>query len=245
MDVRPIPGLEHLPYAEVWLHAPDEAAWREASAAARELGKDGLEAWTTTGTPEVAAFLAARGYLKHRRYVISELDVAAAPQPERPAFEVVSIAARPDLVGRVHDLAREAYPDQPGRAGTRIGELAEWRVWGLDPHPAEAFLVALDDGLAVGIGYLTDAEGTWSHGFTGVAASHRGRGVAGALKRAQVGWARRHGVPALRAATETRLRAMRALNARFGYRPLYEEVVLRGPLAGLRGPGAGRACLPV
>lgn len=234
MDVRAIPGLEQLPYAEVWLHAADEAAWREASAAARGLGKDGLEVWTTTRTPEVAAFLTARGYVARRRYVISELDVAAAPEPEPPAFEVVSIAARPDLVGGVHELAREAYPDQPGRAGTRIGELAEWRVWGLDPHPAEAFLVALEGGVALGFGYLTEAEGTWSHGFTGVAASQRGRGVAGALKRAQVDWARRHGVPALRTATETRLRGMRALNARFGYRPLYEEIVLRGP-----------ACLPV
>lgn len=245
MDVRPIPGLEHLPYAEVWLHAADEAAWRDASAVARELGKDGLEAWTTTRTPEVAALLSARGYVEHRRYVISELDVAAAPEPEPPAFEVVSIAARPDLVGPVHELARVAYPDQPGRAGTRVGDLAQWRVWGLDPHPAETFLVALEGGLAVGFGYLTEADGTWSHGFTGVAASHRGRGVAGALKRAQVGWAKRRGVPALRTATETRLAAMRALNARFGYRPLYEEIVLRGPLAGSRGARTGRACLPV
>ena len=52
----------------------------------RELGKDGLEVWTTDRTPEVVAFLEARGYEEVRRYVISELDVAAAPDPDPPPF---------------------------------------------------------------------------------------------------------------------------------------------------------------
>jgi GNAT superfamily N-acetyltransferase len=64
-----------------------------------------------------------------------------------------------------------------------------------------------------------------------VARAHRGRGVAGAIKRAQIAWAKGHGIPALRTATETRLTQMRALNDRLGYRPLYEEIVLRGPNA--------------
>ena len=50
MDVNPIPGLEHLPYAEVWFHEVDERRWREASARARALGKSGLEVWTTDRT---------------------------------------------------------------------------------------------------------------------------------------------------------------------------------------------------
>lgn len=240
MDVRPIPGLEHLPYAEVWLHDADETALRDASAAARGLGKDGLEAWTTTRTPQVAAFLEARGFAEHRHYVISELDVAATPDPGPRAFEIVSIAERPDFVAHVHAIACEAYPSQPGRAGTQIGDLGAWRAWGLDPHPADAFLVALDGAAPVGFGYLARADGAWSHGFTGVAAAHRGRGVAGSIKRAQIAWAKRHAVPTLRTATETRLEGMRALNRRFGYRPLYEEIVLRGPLAA---DDAG--CLPV
>jgi hypothetical protein len=78
-----MPGLEHEPFAEVWFRAIDDAAWREASERARELDKTGLEVWTTTDTPEVAAFLEERGYAEVRRYVISELDVAAAPTPGR------------------------------------------------------------------------------------------------------------------------------------------------------------------
>jgi len=62
MDVNPIhvtemPGLEHLPYAEVWFHEIDDERWREASVQARALGKTGLEVWTTDKTPEVVAFL--------------------------------------------------------------------------------------------------------------------------------------------------------------------------------------------
>ena len=41
IDVKPMPGLEHLPFAEVWFHAIDEQAWREASRAALVLGKSG------------------------------------------------------------------------------------------------------------------------------------------------------------------------------------------------------------
>ena len=46
MDVHPIPGLEHLPYAEVWFHAVDDDAWRAASEAARAIDKSGLEVLT-------------------------------------------------------------------------------------------------------------------------------------------------------------------------------------------------------
>ena len=85
MDVKPLPGLEHLPFAEVWLREPDDDAWRAASAAARAIGKDGLEVWTTDETPEVVTFLEARGYEIVRQYLISELDLRAAPEPAPPA----------------------------------------------------------------------------------------------------------------------------------------------------------------
>ena len=231
MDVRPIPGLEHLPYAEVWLHEADEARWREASAAARGLGKDGLEVWTTTRTPDVPPFLADRGYEEVRRYVISELDVAAAPDPAPPGLEIVSLAERPELASTVYAIALESYPDQPGRADTLLGDEAAWRANLLDPHPADAYLVALDGETVAGFGYLTREDHGWSHGFTGVARAYRGRGIAGSIKRAQVAWAKARGIPSLRTATEKRLAVMRALNERFGYRPLYEEIVLRGPVA--------------
>jgi mycothiol synthase len=229
MNVIPMPGLEQLPFAEVWLHEVDEARLRDASSRARALGKTGLEVWTTTRTPAVPAFLHLRGYEEVRRYAISELDVTAAPDPSEPRFALTTFAERPDLADRLFELARIAYADQPGRSESVIGD--EWYEWGLGAHPADAYFIALtDDDELLGYGYLEHDERQWKHGFTAVARAARGRGVAGSIKRAQIRWAKEHGVETLQTANETRLAAMLALNRRFGYRPLYDEIVLRGPL---------------
>jgi GNAT superfamily N-acetyltransferase len=231
VDVKPLLGLEHLPYAEVWMREPDDAAWREASATARAIGKDGLEVWTTDGHPAVVSFLEARGYSTHRRYVVSELDVAAAPVPEPPAVPLTTFADRPDLARALYAVACESYPDQPGRAETRMPPFDVWRSWGLDPHEPTAYFICVDRDRVIGYGYLEVDGDTAKHGFTAVARDARGRGIAGAIKRAQVAWAREHALRSLRTANEFRLERMLALNHRHGYRPLYTEVVLRGPAA--------------
>jgi GNAT superfamily N-acetyltransferase len=230
MDVKPIPGLEQLPYAEVWFHEVDEARWREASGLARMLGKTGLEVWTTDRTPEVAAFLEPLGYDEVRRYVISELDVGAAPDPDPPAFDLVTYAERPDLADALYELAQIAHADQPGRSESTVSEA--WYEWGLRANPPESYFIALDDqDRVLGYGYLKQHDGQWKNGFMAVAREARGRGVAGAIKRAQIAWAKANGVPTLRTANEVRLEGMLALNRRFGYRALYDEIVLRGPAA--------------
>lgn len=240
-EVRPMQGLEQLPWAEVWFHEVDEGSWRAASAGARALGKSGLEAWTTDGTPAVVEFLRGRGYEEVRRYVISELDVESAPDPAAPAFPLVTLAERPYLAEALFTIARESYCDQPGRSEQRIESFDVWRSWGLDPHPAEAFFVALEGEGALGYGFLDVDGAAATHGFMAVARAARGRGVAGAIRRGQIAWAKAHGVRRLRTANETRLAGMLALNRGFGYRPLYEEIVLRGPLAAPAASGGAGA----
>jgi len=231
VDVKPIPGLEHLPFAEVWFHEVDDELWREASAAARAIGKTGLEVWTTDKTPQVVAFFEEREYEQVRHYVISELDVTAAPDPAPPAFRLVTFADHPDLASALFEIARESYPDQPGRSEQRLESLEEWRAWGLDPHPPDAYFVALEDERVLGYGFLGFHDDVWWNGFTAIARVERGRGVAGAIKRGQIAWAKKHGVRALRTANEARLEGMLAFNKRLGYRTLYTEIVLRGPTA--------------
>jgi GNAT superfamily N-acetyltransferase len=228
VEVKPVPGLEHLPYAEVWLHAVDEDAWRSASAAAHAIGKSGLEVWTTTRTAEVATWLEHKGYTEVRRYVISELDVASAADLGPPEFEIATFVDRPDLEQELHELAQIAYADQPGRAESRI---EGWPDWGLHAHRPDGYFIALEDGRVLGFGYLQLEGQTWSNGFMAVARDARGRGVAGALKRAQVRWAKEQGIGKLRTATEVRLDSMLDLNRRIGYVPLYAEIVLRGAAA--------------
>ena len=225
MNVRPVPGLEHEPYAEVWFETADDALLDEAFALAAAIGKPGLEAWTTTKTPEVEPFLLARGFAEHRRYVVSELDVAAAADPGEPAWPLVTVAERPDLEPQLERLARVAHADQPGRAGTDLGDT--WPGWGFHPHEPESYFVALDGDRVLGYGYLELQDGVWWHGFLAVARDARGRGIGGAIKRAQIRYAKEHGLPTLRTATEVRLTGMRELNRRLGYRPLYQEIVVR------------------
>jgi GNAT superfamily N-acetyltransferase len=231
LDVKPMPGLEQLPFAEVWFRSIDGPGWHQASAAARALGKSGLEVWTTTETPEVVAFLEQHGYEEVRRYVISELDVSEAPDPGPPGRTIVTFAERPDLAPALFEIALESYPDQPGRSEQVIESFESWRHWGLDGHPPDAYFIALDGDAVLGYGLLDLDGSTGHHSFTAVARAARGRGVASAIKRAQISWAKEHGLLVLRTANETRLGGMLALNRRLGYRPLYDEIVLRGPVA--------------
>jgi len=233
MDVKPMPGLEHLPFAEVWFHTIDDDAWHEASQQARALGKTGLEAWTTDRTPAVAEFLKAHGYEHVRRYVISELDVAAAALPEPPRIPPTTLAVRPELAEQLYEIACEAYPDQPGRSETRLSSFEVWRTWALDPHPPEACFIAIEGERVAGYGTLSVDGDAGRHEFLAVRRDARGRGIAGAIKRAQIAWAKEHGLHTLRAANELRLPQMLALNERHGYRRLYDELVLRGPIAEL------------
>jgi GNAT superfamily N-acetyltransferase len=164
-----------------------------------------------------------------RRYVISELDLAAAPDPAPPAFELVTFAERPDLAPALYELAQIAHRDQPGRSESRVSDA--WFQWGLAANPPESYFIALEAERVLGYGYLEEEGEQWKNGFMAVARNARGRGIAGAIKRAQIAWAKANGVPSLRTANEVRLEGMLALNRRFGYRALYDEIVMRGPCA--------------
>jgi len=67
--------------------------------------------------------------------------------------------------------------------------------------------------------------------MTGVRRDWRGRGIAGALKRTQLAWAKANGYERLETANETRNVPIQRLNERLGYQPFAERVRLRGPLA--------------
>ena len=130
----------------------------------------------------------------------------------------------------MYAIACEAYRISPDESSSacRRSNLA---LGGLDPHPPDAYFIALEDERVLGYGYLELDGEQWKNGFLGLARAARGRGLARAIKSAQIGWAKTNEVRTLRTANELRLVQMLALNERFGYRPLYTELVLRGPCA--------------
>jgi GNAT superfamily N-acetyltransferase len=139
-------------------------------------------------------------------------------------------------------VAIESFPDIPGGDEPEsAGDLAEFRARDVDRPgiPADAFMVALDARTDRVVGYasLSMVPGSrtvaW-HDMTAVVRDWRGRGVAGALKRATIGWAIANGLDALETGNDLDNAPMRAVNARLGFQPLPDFMTMRGrPFGGI------------
>lgn len=214
------------------------------SAVAREAGKSALHVPASEDRPDGIAFLAHRGFIEYERSKTVELRLAGMSSPTvepPPGIVITTLAERPDLVPGLHAVAIEAFADIPG-AGEPVvaGTLAEFRAREVDrPQiPHDAFMVALDAQSGAVVGYASlllipdpVISRAW-HDMTAVARAWRGRGVARALKLATIGWAVEHGLAALETANDTDNAPMRAVNARLGYRPLPDLLIMRGPVTG-------------
>ena len=211
---------------------------------ARADGKVALHIPASDARPDGIDFLVHRGFHESERNKTVHLALAGltAPPLDLPTgVSLTTLADRPDLVGGVHAVAVETYADVPGgETPMAAGELDEFRVRDVERPsiPPAAFFVATEDATGRVVGYanlLLQAPHTrrvaW-HAMTAVTREWRGRGVATALKRATIGWAIADGLDLLEANNDTDNVAMRAVNARLGYVPSPDTVILRGPLVG-------------
>ena len=212
------------------------------SRAARAVGKTGLQTSVSERHADGLAFLEHRGFVEFDRYRMVELDVASMHKPaigQPVGVDITTLAARPDLVTGVHAVAELAFPDIPhADEPMQAGTLEEFRKRDVDRPgmPPDAFYVALDASTGDVIGYASlmripgRPDAAW-HDMTAVAPAHRGRGVATALKRATIAWAIDAGMRVLETGNDVENAPMRAVNASLGYRPIPDEIGLRGPLA--------------
>jgi GNAT superfamily N-acetyltransferase len=163
------------------------------------------------------------------------------PQPvEAPqGIEIVTWAERPEVAHGLYEVACEAFPDIPGGEDELMEPYEDWLAHHMQRAGdlPETTFVALADGEVVGYAKLTlsgarprDA----GHEMTAVRRAWRGRGIAGALKRAQIAWAKRAGYERLMTQNEVRNEPIRRLNEQLGYRTAPGRVYLRGPLSGPR-----------
>ena len=122
----------------------------------------------------------------------------------------------------MYDVALEAHPDIPGEEDTGIGTFEEWLsrdMQGAGDH-SEATFVALDGDKVVGYAKLSlslSRNDVAMHDLTGVLRAHRRRGIAAALKRTQIAWAKQAGYAKLETSNEVRNEPIRRLNERHGY----------------------------
>jgi GNAT superfamily N-acetyltransferase len=194
----------------------------------RALGLRRLEAQTYEDMPEGIAFLEAHGFAESGRGWASELVVETAPDAAPPpGIELTTLADSPEHTEAVYAMSTNAGE----LAGPqRTVSLEEWTTRYLT-HP-EAVFVAVEDDEAVGLAWLVPLQdGEAEHGLTMVREDRRGRGIAQALKRAQIAWAYEHGFRRLTTSNDEENAPMRAVNEKLGYTPLPAEVHFRKELA--------------
>jgi mycothiol synthase len=211
---------------------------------ARAAGKVALHVPVSDGRPDGVEFFLHRGFREYERNKTVHLELAGltAPAVDLPVgVSLSTLAERPDLIEGVHAVAIEAFADIPGDGAPMApGDLAEFRARDVDRPaiPHDAFLIATDDASGRVVGYAClllqsphRRRIAW-HDMTAVARDWRGRGLATALKRALIGWAIADGLDVLEAGNDIDNLAMRAVNARLGYLPSPDNLVLRGSLVG-------------
>jgi mycothiol synthase len=210
-----------------------------ASHWAREKGATELVGEVREDDPESLGWARRRGFREIGRNsrLVLELGTIDPPAPNPPpGIEILTWAERPDLAPGLYEVACEAGPDIPGNEDDEIGTFEEWLtrdMQGESDRP-EATFVALADGEVVGFAKLAisgDQKERAFHDLTGVRRAWRGRGIASALKRTQIGWAKRQGYERLETMNEERNEPIRRLNERYGYRAVPGRILLSGPLA--------------
>jgi GNAT superfamily N-acetyltransferase len=192
---------------------------------AGDQGATELEGAVSEDDERSLAWAAGRGYTEVGRNSRLVLDLTAIdpPAPAPPeGIEIVTWAARPELAPGLYEVAREAVPDIPGEEEDDIGTLEEWlaRDMSGDSDDPGAVFVAVASGEVAGfakLSLLRERTDRAFHDLTGVRRSYRGRGIAAALKRAQIGWAKANGYTSLQTSNEVRNEPIRRLNERHGY----------------------------
>jgi GNAT superfamily N-acetyltransferase len=215
------------------------ALYRELSRWCAAQGVETIEAMVEADDEESLGYARRRGFIEVERYPkrVLKLGDLVAPTVAPPSgVEIVSWADRPEVARGIYAVAVEVYADVPGGEDEVMEPFEDWLahdMQGSSDRPDATFVALAGDEV---VGYakfsLTAAQPTVAfHDMTGVKRAWRGRGVAGALKRAQIGWAKANGYERLETGNEVRNEPIRRLNVSLGYRETPGRVLMRGPLA--------------
>jgi GNAT superfamily N-acetyltransferase len=205
---------------------------------ARDHGAAHVEVSVEEDDPESVAFAERRGFTEIGREsrLVLELDGFEPPPVDLPAGidQIATLAERPELIRGLYEVALEASPDIPGEEDDPVSPFDQWvreELGGLGDRPDAIFVALAGDEVA---GYSKfhvplARPDELMHDLTGVKRAWRGRGVAGALKRAQLHWAKGRGVRRLVTMNEVRNEPIRRLNERLGYQLAPGKVHMRAP----------------
>jgi GNAT superfamily N-acetyltransferase len=215
------------------------ALYEAVSAWAAHRSLDPLWAPVEEDDAESVAYAVRRSFVEFERNPRMVLDLTTIEEPlvAPPAgVEITTWAKRPDLAEGIYEVAVEAYADVPGAEDDEMESFEDWLehdMRGSGDRPDATFVAIAGEEV---VGYakfsLTEARPTAaSHDMTGVKRAWRGRGIARALKCAQISWATQAGFTTLQTSNEVRNAPIRHLNAELGYKPAPGRVLMQGPRA--------------
>ncbi len=177
------------------------------------------------------AFAQRFGFEEADRQVEQVKTLADEPPPEfPPGVEIVTIADRPELLREAYELGVQGYADMATPWPATI-TLDEW-LREEATHPEGSF-VALANGEIVGYSGLmrdTDVPSRAEDGLTVVRRDWRRRGLAVALKRAELAWAGANGIREVYTWTQRGNDGMRRVNEQLGYVYRHVELTMHAPL---------------
>jgi len=165
----------------------------------------------------------------------------AAERLEREGVRIATLTElsddQADVLHGIHELVNETYADIPSSDEWTSIPFGEWQRLRTEAGERRDMVwVAVEDGRVVGVGTLLQRqESAADAGQTGVARTHRGRGIARALKHSHVDWARRHGVDYLFTENDVGNVPMLHINADIGYQPLPTDIEVIRDLGGDEG----------
>ncbi len=221
-----------------------DTAWDLVEDRARELGANAITSHCLDHETAHREYLAGRGYLLDRAGIINGLRIgdqrerflalaAESAAAQRAAgVELTTLDRLPGSHRPLYELLLEAESDIPSTIpivsdtyevfvdGLRKPWTGEHRVW-----------VAVAEGRPVGISYLAYHPTTGNVGteLTGVARSHRGRGIARALKLQTIAQALDAGVDQVYTENDAENEPILKINRSFGYEPVRQTLLFRKP----------------
>jgi mycothiol synthase len=175
--------------------------------------------------PESRRFVAARGFREVMRDVHVLLEVSPGDGEWAPGI----VELTEEHLHGAYGVVAEATPEM---ALPQIAAARPFDEWIAEERRLGAMaVVAVDGGVVVGYARLyrvPGRDGRLENGLTAVFRSHRRRGIAIAMKRAQIAWAAEHGYREIVSDMVEGNVAMRAVNRRLGYRELPAKLVVEG-----------------
>ena len=198
-----------------------------AGAKARELGCASMWGRVREGDEASLRFTAHRGFEEVNR----DMDVLLEVAPEDGEVAPGIVELREEHLRGTYAVAAECMPEMALPQHAEVRPFDEWLPE--EERNSPVAFVALDGDEVVGYARLYSVSALphrLENGFTGVLHSHRRRGIATALKRAQISWAAANGYRELVTSSVEGNEAMRTVNERLGYKPLPAWIVVQGPV---------------